>query len=315
VKIQSPYNSESGDRVMISYQMFKRLQRIAKSGSMTKAADALFISRPALVQQVKAAETKLGFAVFERSAKGVTLTPVGKVFMEEGAPIIHDYEQLYQKCLGLKNQKPKTVIIGTLPEIYSPLLFNVCRKYKTEYPDADIHFKQETAQDYFPAFFAGDFDVTSDYMFNFAQGFVETPATGVVLCKPGQLNICVPKSNPLASLEMATFEDLRGSKLMLHTRGLSKADDILRDYLETHEPSIQLIDFSYYGHELFVRAEIENALLVCVRQYSFNLPNFSHVSVDWDFPVERGIMYRKNCRPAVKEFINLIKQSIAENDL
>ena len=107
--------------------MFKRLHRIAQSGSMTKAADTLFISRPALVQQVKAAEAKLGFAVFERSAKGVTLTPVGKVFLEEGAPIIKDYEQLYQKCLGLKNQKPKTVVIGTLPEIYSPLLFDVSK--------------------------------------------------------------------------------------------------------------------------------------------------------------------------------------------
>ena len=83
---------------MISYQMFKRLQQITQCGSMTKAADTLFISRPALVQQVKAAEAKLGFAVFERSAKGVTLTPAGKVFMEEGAPIFKDYEQLFQKC-------------------------------------------------------------------------------------------------------------------------------------------------------------------------------------------------------------------------
>ena len=83
---------------MISSQMFKRLLQIAQCGSLTKAADILFISRPALVQQVKAAEAKLGFTVFERSAKGVTLTPAGKVFMEEGAPIFKDYEQLFQKC-------------------------------------------------------------------------------------------------------------------------------------------------------------------------------------------------------------------------
>ena len=45
---------------MISSQMFRRLLQIAQCGSLTKTADILFISRPALVQQVKAAEAKLG---------------------------------------------------------------------------------------------------------------------------------------------------------------------------------------------------------------------------------------------------------------
>ena len=39
-------NSESGDHVMIGYQMFKKLERIAQSGSMKKAAVGLSISRP-----------------------------------------------------------------------------------------------------------------------------------------------------------------------------------------------------------------------------------------------------------------------------
>ena len=113
---------------MISSQMFRRLLQIAQCGSLTKTADTLFISRPALVQQVKAAEAKLGFTVFDRSSKGVTLTPVGKVFLEEGAPIINNYEQLYRKCRSMMDQMPKSVVIGTLPEIYSPLLFTICRK-------------------------------------------------------------------------------------------------------------------------------------------------------------------------------------------
>ena len=37
--------------------------------------------------------------------------------------------------------------------------------------------------------------------------------------------------------------------------------------------------------------------------------------MDWDFPVERGIFYRKNCRPEVKDFIELSKQVIEDNDI
>ena len=79
---------------MISFEMFRKLSLIARKGSLAKAADALYISRPALVQQVKAAEAKLGFAIFERTVKGVTLTPAGKMFLDEGEPIIGHFEQL-----------------------------------------------------------------------------------------------------------------------------------------------------------------------------------------------------------------------------
>ena len=295
---------------MISFQIFKRLLQIAQYGSLTKAADALFVSRPALVQQVKAAEAKLGFFIFDRSAKGVTLTPVGKVFLEEGEPIIKNYEQLYWKCRRMADQNTKAVVIGTVPEIYSPLLFSVCRKYKKIYPNVDIVLKQKSFSDYFPAFLTGDFDITTDYMLNFSQDFLIDADAEILRCKPYQMDICVPTSNPLSSLKVASIKNLRGNTLMLYTRGVSKADDLLRDYLETHEPSIKIIDYSNYSHELLVKTEMENALLVSVRQFSFDLPNFTHVTMDWDFPVERGIIYRKDSRPETKTFIGLIKQEI-----
>ena len=300
---------------MINSQMFKRLLLIAQCGSLTKAADFLFISRPALVQQVKAAEEKLGFTVFSRNSKGVTLTPVGKVFLEEGEPIINNYEQLFLKCRSMTDQMPKSVVIGTLPDIYSPLLFTICRKYKIKCPDVNIELKQKAFSDYFSAFLTGDFDITSDYMFNFAQDFVDTSTIETVSLKPSQLNICVPKSNPLAGMKKATIKQLRGSRLMMHSRGFSKADDRLRDYLEKHEPSITILDHPYSSHELLVKTEMDNAILVCVRQYCFVIPNFTHVSMDWDFPVERGIFYRKDCHPEVKDFIDLLKQEIEKNDL
>ena len=300
---------------MISSQMFRRLLQIAQCGSLTKAADILFISRPALVQQVKAAEAKLGFTVFDRSSKGVTLTPVGKVFLEEGEPIINNYEQLYRKCRSMMDQMPKSVVIGTLPEIYSPLLFTICRKYKKKYPDVDIVLKQEAFPDYFSAFLTGDFDITSDYMFNFVQDLAENPGIETVFCEPTQLMICISNNNPLASLKTGTVENLRGKKLMMHARGISRADDRLRDYLEAHEPSVTIIDHPYFTHELLIKAEMENAIVVCGRKHSFELPNFKRIPMDWDFPVERGIFYRKDCRPEVKDFIELSKQVIEENDM
>ena len=56
---------------------------IAESGSFSSAADKLFISRTALIQQINLLEKELGFQLFNRHNKGVCLTPSGEYFYQE----------------------------------------------------------------------------------------------------------------------------------------------------------------------------------------------------------------------------------------
>ncbi len=191
----------------------------------------------------------------------------------------------------------------------------VCKKYKKLFPDVDIVLRQKTFPDYFPAFLAGDFDVTTDYVFSFAGNILDKPGIEVLKINPYHMDICVSSSDPINTLKKASIENLRNRKLMMHSRGLSKADDLVRDYLETHEPKIEIVDFPYFSHEIIAKAAMEDLLMICVRQYCLNIPHFSAVPMDWDFPVERGILYKKNPRPEVKNFIDLIKQTKNENDL
>ena len=52
----------------------------AQNGSFSKAAKTLLISTPSLVQQINLMEKGLGFSLFVRSPKGVSLTPAGRAF-------------------------------------------------------------------------------------------------------------------------------------------------------------------------------------------------------------------------------------------
>ena len=300
---------------MLKYQMFKKLQKVAQSGSLAKAADILFISHSALVQQVKAAEATLGFPVFERTSKGVRLTPAGKVFLEEGNSILKNYETLHRKCQDLAGHKPLTVTIGILPGLRSDLLTILCSTYRKKHPDVNLVFKSVTFQDYLAAFLDGEFDIACNFMLNFAHNRLNKPGFDIILCKPYRFSICVFKTNPLARLKKITFADLRGKKLMMHARGVSKADDQLRDYLEKHEPLIEILDFPYYGHELILKAALENAVLLAIREFAFDSPSVAYIPTDWDFPFERGIIYRKKCSPEVQNFIDMARQVIAEKDL
>ena len=54
---------------------------IAETNSLNKAAERLYVGQSALSRAVKELETSLGVVLFERSAKGMTLTPDGEVFV------------------------------------------------------------------------------------------------------------------------------------------------------------------------------------------------------------------------------------------
>lgn len=73
---------------------------VAKAGSINKAAEALFIAQPNLSRAIKELESDLGIIIFDRSAKGMLLTPEGEEFLGYARAIlnqINDVEQRYRE--------------------------------------------------------------------------------------------------------------------------------------------------------------------------------------------------------------------------
>ena len=70
---------------------------VAKCGSISKAAQSLFISQPHLSNQIKAVEKQLGVTLFLRSARGIELTREGKIFVDEAQEILAGVKGLQDK--------------------------------------------------------------------------------------------------------------------------------------------------------------------------------------------------------------------------
>lgn len=153
---------------MSNPQMFKRLQIIAANGSFAKAAEVLFITRSTLVQQVKAAEEDLGFTIFERSPKGISLTAEGKVFLEEGNHIFAEYERLLNKCRHNAGQKPKTITIGITPVMKSDVLPAICKEFSLCFPDVVLEFKVFMTENYRQAFVSANLMLPPSICLSFA---------------------------------------------------------------------------------------------------------------------------------------------------
>lgn len=63
-------------------QHFKYAVEVAKTGSITQAADNLFMAQPNLSKAIKELEDTLGIVIFKRTSKGVVPTPKGAAFLE-----------------------------------------------------------------------------------------------------------------------------------------------------------------------------------------------------------------------------------------
>ena len=70
---------------------------ISETGSLNKAAEALYISQPSLTNAVKELEKELGITIFNRSGRGVTLTNDGTEFLMYARQIYGQYESVVEK--------------------------------------------------------------------------------------------------------------------------------------------------------------------------------------------------------------------------
>lgn len=74
-------------------RQLKYFVAIAQQGSFQSAANKLFIAQPALSRQIGQLEKELGTTLFDRRARGVTLTSAGQTFLFDVNRILADLEQ------------------------------------------------------------------------------------------------------------------------------------------------------------------------------------------------------------------------------
>ena len=81
---------------------------IAKYGSFNKAAESLLIAQPNLTRSIKELEADLGITIFNRSSKGVALTPDGEEFIGYANEIlkqIDNVDKIYKEGLPKRQSK------------------------------------------------------------------------------------------------------------------------------------------------------------------------------------------------------------------
>lgn len=97
------------------YQL-KSFAAVAELGHLTRAADRLHISQPALSAQIKALEDELGVALFERGSSGMALTAAGRRLLPESQKVMAAAQVLRSQASALKGEVAGRVRVGTVSD-------------------------------------------------------------------------------------------------------------------------------------------------------------------------------------------------------
>lgn len=114
---------------------------VAELGQLTRAAERLHISQPALSAQVKALEDELSVVLFERGAGGMTLTAAGRQLLPEAERVLTAAQTLRSQALALRGEVAGRVRLGTVGDPELTRLADVLRRAVDCFPllDIDVH--------------------------------------------------------------------------------------------------------------------------------------------------------------------------------
>lgn len=118
----------------IDFNLFKSFLAVAKAGSITKAAEMLFISQPAVSHNIKILEDKLECKLFNRTSKGVEITADAErllYYIESAYNTIETGVKLFNDSNDLLNGE---IRIGVPTHICVFLVTDIIRNFNKNYP-------------------------------------------------------------------------------------------------------------------------------------------------------------------------------------
>ncbi|WP_027626573.1 LysR family transcriptional regulator [Clostridium lundense] len=119
---------------------FKQIQQIieiAKTASISKAAQNLYISQPNLSLSIKNLETELGAELFIRTTKGIELTEFGEQFLTYSKPVYQQFLQLGEICEYVIHEDRKIFSVST---VTLKFVYNVFVNLYQKHGEENIYF-------------------------------------------------------------------------------------------------------------------------------------------------------------------------------
>ena len=183
---------------------------VARLGSLNKAAEALMVAQPNISRSIKELEADVGITIFQRSAKGMVLTPDGEEFMESAKDILNRIDKIEQSYRDGSHKKRKFSISVPRASYISAALAEFSKNIGDG--DAEIYYKETNSKKTIKNLIENEYKLGiirySDNYDKYYKNMLEEKGLVGELVAEFSYVLIMNRDNPLATKETITYEDL-----------------------------------------------------------------------------------------------------------
>lgn len=194
---------------------------IARTGSMNKAAEKLYISQPTLTSAMQELEAETGISIFTRTNRGVTITKEGTEFLSQARQLYQQYEMLQDKYSDKEKRKGHFSVSTQHYSFADKAFVETVRKFG--YDSYELAIKETKTINVIHDVQEARSDVGLLYLSDFNRRYLKRlfrqaevefhPLTTV------HAYVYLYKNHPLAHQESISFEDLKNYPCLSFDQG------------------------------------------------------------------------------------------------
>ena len=133
---------------MVNLELYRVFYTVAKCGSLTRAAEELYISQPAVSQSIKQLENQLGVPLFDRRHRGMELSAQGgKIIFEEVEKALELLQAAENRLSEIQSSAVGTIRIGASDTIFEYFLSDKIVDFHERFPDVKIELMADFTPD------------------------------------------------------------------------------------------------------------------------------------------------------------------------
>ncbi len=143
----------------VNFELYKVFYEVANEKSISKGAEKLLISQPAVTQSIKTLEAELGGQLFIRTPKGVVLTEEGQTLYNYISEGMRYFINGTNKFSSLKELESGSINIGATTIISEQYLMPYLKKFYNMYPNVTINIINDLTDNLIKKLRNGDIDI------------------------------------------------------------------------------------------------------------------------------------------------------------
>lgn len=279
----------------------------AETGSFSRAAEVLRYTPSGVNQLVTAFENELGFSVFRRSTKGVSLTENGQLLLPTVREFLRQEDRIFELSAEMNGLLIGSVTIASYSSIATHWLPAVISAFQRDYPQIHIKLMEGIWQEVSKWLDDRAADIG---FFSYQEGM---PYEFIPLAEDPMLAV-LPRDHPMANAECYPLENCKYDRFIMPALGCD--DDIEALFTQNGiEPNVQFTTLESFS----VMSMVEQGLGMSVMNKLITekrVCDIAMLPVDPPASITLGIALhsRADLSPAVRRFLKYAVRMLTKQE-